>query len=117
FPLLSIDIPSGIFGLSGEVAGIAARASLTVTFFRKKPGHLLLPGRLHCGETVVADIGIPDRVLVDIQSKYYENSRPSAGFLNRDLSQHKYDRGHAVVVSGDASHTGAARLAALTALR
>ena len=117
FPVISVDIPSGILGISGEVAGVAVTASLTVTFFRRKPGHLLLPGRLHCGETVVADIGIPARVLAEIKPKYAENTRPSAGFLSRGLSQHKYSRGHAVVVSGDASHSGAARLAALTALR
>jgi NAD(P)H-hydrate epimerase len=117
FPIVSVDVPSGIFGLTGEVAEAAVNASLTVTFFRKKPGHLLLPGRLHCGETVVADIGIPARVLADIEPKFAENSRPSAKLLNRGLSQHKYDRGHAVVVSGDHSHTGAARLAAMAALR
>jgi len=113
----AVDIPSGIDGASGAVLGEAVRASLTVTFFRKKPGHLLLPGRLHCGETEVADIGIPARVLADIAPKMADNSRPPADFLKRSASQHKYQRGHAVVVSGDHSHTGAARLAALAALR
>jgi NAD(P)H-hydrate epimerase len=113
----AIDIPSGILGDSGAVSGIAVKADLTVTFFRKKPGHLLFPGRLHCGETVVADIGIPPSVLDSIAPKYAGNSRPSGLLLNRDPGGHKYDRGHAVVVSGDASHTGAARLAARAALR
>jgi hydroxyethylthiazole kinase-like uncharacterized protein yjeF len=115
--VVAIDIPSGILGASGEIAGTAFEASLTVTFFRKKPGHLLLPGRLNCSETLVADIGIPDSVLARIGPKMTENSRPSGHLRNRSLSQHKYDYGHAVVVSGDRSHTGAARLAAMAAQR
>ena len=118
-PLIAVDLPSGVNGTTGGVMGIAVNANNTVTFFRRKPGHLLLPGRLHCGSVEVADIGIPASVLEAIKPSAYAN-RPAlwgrAFPLPRD-DGHKYSRGHAVVVSGGVSTTGAARLAARGALR
>src|SRR3954470_22918231 len=72
-PVLAIDLPSGINGDSGAIMGAAVRATETVTFFRRKPGHLLLPGRLHCGRIRVADIGIDRRVLEEIKTETFEN--------------------------------------------
>jgi hydroxyethylthiazole kinase-like uncharacterized protein yjeF len=94
-------------------------AAETVTFFRRKPGHLLLPGRLHCGEVRVADIGIAASVLERIKPRLAVNDPQlwAADFPLPRVDGHKYARGHAVVVSGPLSSTGAARLAARGALR
>ena len=118
-PVLSVDLPSGINGTIGAVMGIAINATETVTFFRKKPAHLLLPGRLHCGRVRVADIGIDAQVLGEIHPRTFENL-PSCwrkSFPVPRIDGHKYARGHAVIVSGDIAATGAARLSARGALR
>lgn len=117
--VLAVDVPSGVDGSTGEVTGAAVKAHHTVTFFRRKPGHVLLPGRLHCRLTHVADIGIDAHVLDDIGIRTFVNDAPLwMDLLPRPrLRDHKYARGHAVVVSGPAWHTGAARLAARGALR
>ncbi|MFN4355611.1 NAD(P)H-hydrate dehydratase [Parvibaculum sp.] len=118
-PVVAVDVPSGIDGDTGAMRGAAFAAALTVTFFRAKPGHLLLPGRLYCGEVKVADIGIDAAVLSEIRPAAFLNAPPlwAHAFPRPRLDSHKYTKGHAVVVSGGASHTGAARLAARGALR
>lgn len=71
-PIIAIDTPSGVMGDTGEALGAVA-AVVTVTFFRKKPGHLLSPGRGLCGEVIVADIGTPDTVFDTIAPLAFEN--------------------------------------------
>jgi NAD(P)H-hydrate epimerase len=117
-PVVAIDVPSGVDGASGEVRGIAPRAAAAVSFFRKKPGHLLLPGRRHCGEVILVQIGIPETVLDRVAPDTAAND-PSwwlATFPRPSLESHKYTRGHALVVGGGIM-IGAGRLAAKSALR
>jgi hydroxyethylthiazole kinase-like uncharacterized protein yjeF len=118
-PIVAVDLPSGINGASGAIMGAAVMARESVTFFRRKPGHVLLPGRMHAGAVRIADIGIPDTALKRVRPQTFANSPELWGcaFPIPRLDGHKYSRGHAVVISGDLSFTGAARLAARGALR
>ena len=118
-PVLAVDLPSGIDGATGAVRGAAIKARWSVTFFRPKPGHVLLPGRLQAGELTVADIGILPEALDVIAPRAFENVPDLwAGHFPVPAPQgHKYARGHLVAVSGPAQATGATRLAARAALR
>jgi len=116
-PVVAIDIPSGVDGDSGQVRGIAVEADITVTFFRLKPAHLLMPGRELCGEIVLADIGIPDAASAGITLSENSPVLWGASYPWPRPDAHKYARGHCLVVSGPAHATGAARLSARGALR
>ncbi|MBV9569989.1 MAG: NAD(P)H-hydrate dehydratase [Alphaproteobacteria bacterium] len=119
-PVVAIDVPSGLHGDLGRgLDDTVVKADLTVTFFRKKSAHVLMPGALSCGDVVVADIGIPETAIAPIGSTLFENG-PQLWVKQYPWphpSAHKYSRGHCVVVSGKAHATGAARLAARGALR
>jgi hypothetical protein len=112
-PVLSVDLPSGINGTTGAVMGVAVRATETVTFFRRKPAHLLLPGRIHCGRvrspTSASMPACSRRSAADIRKRSASLAR---SFPVPRIDGHKYARGHAVVVSGDIAATGAARMSA-----
>lgn len=118
-PALAVDLPSGVNADTGAVMGTAVHAARTVTFFAKKPGHVLFPGRAVCGAVDVADIGIALSALQDVQLDTFENQPALWGReLRRPTWQtHKYHRGHVFVVSGGPHNTGAGRLAALGAQR
>lgn len=113
--IVAIDTPSGLSGDTGQPVGqVCFRADATVTFHRRKLAHVLQPGRGLCGAVTVADIGLGDS-----SSKLFENG-PEL-WLDRypwpSVTAYKQTRGRLGVVSGEAWHTGAARLAARGALR
>jgi hydroxyethylthiazole kinase-like uncharacterized protein yjeF len=118
-PVLAVDVPSGLDGSTGQANGAVVQATATVTFFRLKPGHLLLPGRLLCGKVELADIGIPAAVLDAIGARTFANRQSLWGsaYPWPRPDGHKYKRGHTVVISGPPESTGAARLGARAALR
>ena len=118
-PCVAVDIPSGIHGDTGAALGGSFRAAVTVTFAQRKYGHLLLPGRERAGEVVVADIGIPAAAIKALKLRVHENAPAlwQALLPGPNPADHKYSRGHALVIGGDGAHSGAARLAARAALR
>jgi hydroxyethylthiazole kinase-like uncharacterized protein yjeF len=113
--IVAIDVPSGLDGATGAVRGYAPRAELTVTFFRRKPGHLLYPGRALCGEVHLADIGLPASALDGIGVKTWGNGPWLWRLPVRDAEGHKYSSGDVTVLSG--TLPGAARLACAAARR
>ena len=117
--IVAVDLPSGVEGEGGAIGEVAIRADLTLTFFRAKPGHFLMPGRMNCGALSVAQIGIAAAALDEIGPSTFLN-RPSLWLTElprRAPMGHKYDCGHALALSGPESATGAGRLAAEAALR
>ncbi len=117
-PVCAVDVPSGLDGATGQISGIAPQAEITVTFFRKKPGHVLFPGRALCGRLIVADIGIPGEVLDTLAPEIFENGPPL--WLHRypwpTAATTKDSRGHALVV-GSRNQSRRGLLAARSAAR
>lgn len=116
---IAVDVPSGLDGLTGQPLGAVFAAHATISFFRKKPGHLLYPGRQLCGQLIIADIGIGAETLAAMGPNCFENAPPLwvAQLPRPQAETHKYRRGHVGVLSGGAWSTGAARLAAMAAAR
>jgi len=114
--IVAVDVPSGLDGATGQVRGFAPPAMLTVTFFRRKPGHLLLPGRALCGELVLADIGMPASALEAVRPTIFRNTPALWALPARAAADNKYTRGHLTILGGG-EMTGAARLAAMAARR
>jgi ADP-dependent NAD(P)H-hydrate dehydratase / NAD(P)H-hydrate epimerase len=111
--VVAVDLPSGVDASTGEVAGTAVRATMTVTFHAPKVGIVVAPGRFHAGEVVVADIGLP-RLGTG-------QARMTSGVLERvprrRQDDNKYTAGSVLVVGGSTGKTGAACLAAEASLR
>jgi NAD(P)H-hydrate epimerase len=118
-PVIAVDIPSGVHGETGAVLGAAFKAAATMTFTRKKIGHTVLPGKEYCGTVLVADIGIPDTLVIEENPGVFQNE-PELWIKHLrqpDSGTHKYMRGHVGVLGGIRTMTGASRLSALAAQR
>ena len=118
-PVVAVDMPSGVDGTTGHVYGKVLPARHTMALARPRPGHFLLPGCQLCGMVKVVDIGIPPTAFATLAPSFFINT-PSLwrkNFPPRLAHQHKYDRGHVLVVAGEAIKSGASRLAAYGALR
>jgi ADP-dependent NAD(P)H-hydrate dehydratase / NAD(P)H-hydrate epimerase len=111
--VVSVDIASGVDASTGEVAGAAVDADVTVTFHGRKVGHEVAPGRFHGGEVVVADIG-----LEPLETRHSLATRELLRIVpRRGPADNKYTAGYVVVVGGSPGMTGAPCLSALAALR
>ncbi|MEX2586947.1 MAG: NAD(P)H-hydrate dehydratase [Actinomycetota bacterium] len=115
-PVLAVDIPSGVDGLTGQVAGPAIKAQATVTMAALKPGLVLQPGAEHAGRVLVVDIGIPPE-LVETRVHMVGDSDLAEQLIPRALSAHKRSVGKVVIAAGSVGMTGAATLSALGAMR
>lgn len=118
-PVIAVDLPSGVSGDSGAILGSCFKSAHTVTFAALKPGHVLLPGAIACGEIELIDIGIPQRILQQVvaAAKINDPALWRASLPSVDAMSHKYKRGHLTVFSGGKTSSGAARLSAEAAMR
>jgi len=117
-PVVSVDIPSGVHGTNGRVLGDAVRAYITVTFAFAKLGHVLYPGAEYTGRLVVADIGIPPKLMEEAPGYDFLNAETIRPLLHRrDRQAHKGDFGHCLIIAGSTGKSGAASLSANSAVR
>jgi len=116
--VISVDIPSGINGATGESNGIAVLADITVTMAFPKIGHLLYPGRLHTGELIIANIGIPESLAEERIKRHTIEEKELKTFLPvRFGPEHKGEVGRVLIFAGSTGFSGAATLASLASLR
>jgi len=117
-PVVAVDIPSGVDASSGRVPGEAVKASLTVTFGAAKLGHILYPGAAYSGALVVTDIGIPTALVAAAPGVTWLDEADAAVLLKpRSRTAHKGSNGHALIVAGSTGKSGAAAMAANSAMR
>jgi ADP-dependent NAD(P)H-hydrate dehydratase / NAD(P)H-hydrate epimerase len=117
-PVVAVDIPSGIDSVTGRVLGCAVKADLTITFALAKLGHVLFPGEDHTGRLQVVDIGIPPEVAASAEMcEFLDVAAIKPLLRKRERSAHKGRFGHCLVVAGSTGKTGAAAMAANSAVR
>jgi NAD(P)H-hydrate epimerase len=115
-PVVAVDLPSGVEADTGQVPGSCARAALTVTFGLPKLGQLFYPGKGYCGTLVVADIGLPAPAPNPEAVHLISGEGVARLIPRRGPEAHKGSCGLALVVAGSAGMSGAAALAADSAL-
>ena len=117
-PVVAVDIPSGIDAATGRVLGTAVRARQTVTFALPKLGHVLADGPDYTGELRVTDIGIPADVITAAPGALFLEEDDICRLLRpRSRNDHKGSYGHCLIIAGSSGKTGAAAMAANSAVR
>jgi ADP-dependent NAD(P)H-hydrate dehydratase / NAD(P)H-hydrate epimerase len=117
-PVVAVDIPSGVDAATGRVLGKAVRADITVTFALAKLGNILQPGAELTGRLLVREIGMPDSVVAEAEGcDFTDLASASAIFRPRPVTAHKGSNGHCFIIAGSTGKTGAAAMAANTAVR
>jgi ADP-dependent NAD(P)H-hydrate dehydratase / NAD(P)H-hydrate epimerase len=118
-PRLAVDLPSGLNGDRADVFGPALTAQVTVTFAAPKPAQVFPPAADLVGELVVADLGVPRKLIEDAAGDLHLLlAEELAGALPpRSADSHKGDYGHVLIVAGSPGKSGAAVLAARAAVR
>ncbi|WP_022849724.1 bifunctional ADP-dependent NAD(P)H-hydrate dehydratase/NAD(P)H-hydrate epimerase [Limisalsivibrio acetivorans] len=116
--VISIDIPSGLYGSSHQVPGTVIKADATVTFCRPKIPHCMFPAKKYCGETVITDISIPDFAVDKTECSTFLISPFNLPlFPPREPDAHKGSYGHALIMGGSTGKSGAAVIASLACAR
>lgn len=118
-PVLAVDIPSGVSSDTGELLGVALKASITVSFGLPKIGHVLYPGAYYTGKLIIEDIGFPRELTESENLKLSLITKSFASSLvpPRPAYSHKGRYGHVLVIAGSVGKTGAAFMTAKSALR
>jgi ADP-dependent NAD(P)H-hydrate dehydratase / NAD(P)H-hydrate epimerase len=116
--VVAVDIPTGIHGTTGRILGQTVHANMTVTFGVAKLGHVLYPAAEHVGRLVIVDIGIPPQLMDEAVGYDFLNEKLMAPLVKRrDRQAHKGTYGHCLIIAGSTGKTGAAALAANSAVR
>ncbi|MBL6988778.1 MAG: NAD(P)H-hydrate dehydratase [Bacteriovoracaceae bacterium] len=113
--IVSLDIPSGISGLDGQMDSVAIKASHTLAVAVPKLGHFLDMGLTHSGKLTVIDVGFPTNLLCGGDKTLITSLNVAWNLLKRDPLAHKNDFGHTLCIGGSKGLTGAIILAATSA--
>ncbi|MFL6235141.1 MAG: NAD(P)H-hydrate dehydratase [Thermoanaerobaculia bacterium] len=121
-PCVAVDLPSGLSGSQAQPIGPHVEADLTVTFAAPKVAHVFPPASDSVGEMAVTDLGIPPRLVEDVEEEAGDlhllvGEELAELVPERDPDSHKGDYGHALIVAGSPGKAGACILAARAAVR